>query len=1188
MNSSNIDNPIQKRKLIKTLFITMALVFLGMNVFQFLKFYLDPHIDLVLSNFVTNVFDTIVAVIAAYFIYKKQFNINQQLIEEIEIRKNTESNLSHVNRLYSVLSNINQAIVHIKEKERLLEEVCRIIVEQGKFMMVWIGILDEETKLIKPFAYYGKIDNYLDDKIISLTNERVNKGPTATAILTGNYFVCNDIQNDPRMAPWKENAIKLGFKSSSAFAFSSEGKVIGSLNVYAGQTNYFNEEEIKLLNEIRSDITYALDAIESERKKKKAEEGIKEERLRFNNILETLPASVVLLTQDYHVSFANQFFRERFGDGGGKRCYEFLFDRSKPCENCETYVVLKTGKRHEWEWLGPDGRSYFINDFPFTDTDGSQLIIEMGIDITDRKKAEIALQQREKELKEAQRIGMLGSWDWDAITDTISWSEEYYRIYGVDQNQKPPGYKEHLKVYTPESAARLDAAVKRSMETGEPYELDLEFILPNNTRKWITTRGETKRDSNNRIIGLSGTVQDITARKEAEGKALEAYQLYRIVFENSLDGLMLTAPDGRIFDVNPAAEKILDYSQDEIRKLERHGILDTTDPRLSEFIERRNKDGFASSELTLIKKNGTQIPIDVSSRIFYDKNGEKCTSLVFKDITARKRQDEALTKQLHFSRAINQIAETIITQENSESILQYITDFIGKTLEADRSLIYFISFEKQVIDGLTEWLNPDSKNATPTKSTYPINLFISGATEMNKTKSWLESHFDDMNFKLIEDGSAQILHEQMQIKSLLWFPFLFNRDNFYLIVLNHIQHRHIWKTEELDFLETISRLVSIALIKIEILKKRKEYQEKLLAVSNYTRNLIEVSLDPLVTISAEGKITDVNKATEKATGMPREQLIGSNFSDYFTEPQKANEGYQKVLKDGFVVDYPLIIQHISGRSTPVLYNATVYRDEMGEIQGVFAAARDITKLKESEEEIQKILNDLRRSNQELEQFAYIASHDLQEPLRMISSYTQLLANRYKGKLDSDADDFINFTVDGANRLQALIQSLLAYSRVDRKLKPFETINCNTVLKQVLANLKTVIDENQADVVSDKLPLILGDELQLIQLFQNLIGNAIKFCGNKTPQIKISVKDNLNDWEFSVHDNGIGIESQYYERIFVIFQRLHPREDYQGVGMGLAIAKKIVEKHGGKIWVNSEIGKGSTFYFKIPKIKERDE
>lgn len=1188
MNSTQEYNSEFKSNMTKTILVTLLLVFFGMNVFQYFKFTIYPGMDIHLSNFITNIFDTIAAVVAAYLIFKKQYKINKQLIEENELRRKTEIELHNTTKLYSILSSINQAIVHIDDKDRLLEEICKIIVEQGKFKLAWIGLIDEKTNFIRPNYYYGVVDGYLDNIKISLSDEKLNKGPTAKAILSGKYFICNDIEKDERMAPWKDKALKLGFKSSAAFAFNLKGKIIGSLNVYSGSVGFFNQEEIKLLNEIRFDISYALDAIESEHNRKKAEAKIFEEREKLKNILETAPAYVALLTTDYHFNFVNKFFRERFGEGDGRFCYEFLFNKNEPCENCETYKVLKTNKIHEWERIGPDGRNYFVSDVPFKDINGETLIFEMGIDITERKRAETLLKKRESELKEAQRIAKIGSWEWNAETDEIIWSEEYYNLYELNPNQKPPKYEEHLKVYTSESAARLDAAVKKSMSTGESYELDLEFVLPNKSRKWITARGEVKRDSNNKIIGLSGTVQDITDRKIAEEKAIELNQLYRIIFENNLDGLLLTSPDGSIYDANPAAEKILNYSKEEILNIGRSGLLEINDPKLDEFFEKRSKNGFATGELTLIQRNGKKIPVDASSKIFYDKNGEIRTIFSFRDISNRKFQEEVLNNQLHFSRAINQIAELIITQENSEAILQTITEFIGKTLEVDRTLIYSISFEDETFQGLTEWLNPNSLNVKATKENYPISVFINGITEMHKSRSWIESHANDMNPSLLKDGSAQILHEQHQIKSLLWFPFLFNQDNFYLIILNHTQKLHKWKHEELNFLVTISRLTSIALIKIEILKKRNEYQQKLLAVSNYTRNLIEVSLDPLVTISAEGKITDVNKATEKATGRSREQLIGKNFAEFFTEPEKANEGYLKALKDGFVVDYPLTIQHISGKSINVLYNASIYKSESGEIQGVFAAARDITKLKESEEEVQKALNELRRSNQELEQFAYIASHDLQEPLRMISSYTQLLANRYKGKLDSDADDFINFAVDGANRLQALIQSLLAYSRVDRKVKPFEIVNCNSVVQQVLDNLKTTIDEKKAVIIKENFPKIMGDELQLLQLFQNLIGNAIKFSGDKIPIIKISVTEKGNNWEFSINDNGIGIDPQYFERIFVIFQRLHSREDYKGVGMGLAIAKKIVEKHGGKIWVNSEVGKGSTFYFTIPKIKDQNE
>ena len=196
--------------------------------------------------------------------------------------------------------------------------------------------------------------------------------------------------------------------------------------------------------------------------------------------------------------------------------------------------------------------------------------------------------------------------------------------------------------------------------------------------------------------------------------------------------------------------------------------------------------------------------------------------------------------------------------------------------------------------------------------------------------------------------------------------------------------------------------------------------------SQYARSLLEASLDPLVTISAEGKITDVNEAAIKATGVKREKLVGTDFADYFTEPEKAREGYQRVFSEGFVIDYPLTIHHADGRLTDVLYNASVYKDFRGIVRGVFAAARDVTVLKQTEASLKESVAELARSNADLQQFAYVASHDLQEPLRTMSSFSQLLAQRYKGKLDADADDFIGFVVDGATRMQSLINDLLAF------------------------------------------------------------------------------------------------------------------------------------------------------------------
>jgi light-regulated signal transduction histidine kinase (bacteriophytochrome) len=238
---------------------------------------------------------------------------------------------------------------------------------------------------------------------------------------------------------------------------------------------------------------------------------------------------------------------------------------------------------------------------------------------------------------------------------------------------------------------------------------------------------------------------------------------------------------------------------------------------------------------------------------------------------------------------------------------------------------------------------------------------------------------------------------------------------------------------------------------------------------------------------------------------------------------------------------------------------------------------DIEKLK-----VEQVNSELARSNRDLEQFAYVASHDLQEPLRIVASFTQLLGHRYRGKLDTDADEFIAFVVDGASRMQSMINDLLAYARLGSKGRTVEAVDCRRVLDRALANLESAIEESDARVTIDPLPTVTANTTELLQLFQNLISNAIKFRGEKPLVVHVSAERIGPEWVFAVRDNGIGIAPEHADRIFVIFQRLNPRDRYAGTGIGLAICRKVVERHRGRIWVESELGSGSTFSFTIPE------
>lgn len=297
-------------------------------------------------------------------------------------------------------------------------------------------------------------------------------------------------------------------------------------------------------------------------------------------------------------------------------------------------------------------------------------------------------------------------------------------------------------------------------------------------------------------------------------------------------------------------------------------------------------------------------------------------------------------------------------------------------------------------------------------------------------------------------------------------------------------------------------------------------------------------------------------------------IIMMLISRHFEQPvQHVLRGVQQ-LKHG---DYNYQIDYASMKYAP------------GELLQLCMAFNQMShNIKDNELELKLQKEDLARSNAELEQFAYVASHDLQEPLRMVASYVQLLAKRYQGKLDQDADDFIHYAVDGSQRMQNLINDLLAFSKVTTKGKVLKSVDMEVVLQHVLANLQTAIQESKALVTHDPLPTLLSDPTHMIQLLQNLIGNAIKFCSaNRTPIIHIGVVKQDEEWLFSVRDNGIGFDPKYQDRIFLIFQRLHNKTKYPGTGIGLSICKKIVEQHGGKISVESEVGQSTTFYFTLP-------
>lgn len=345
-------------------------------------------------------------------------------------------------------------------------------------------------------------------------------------------------------------------------------------------------------------------------------------------------------------------------------------------------------------------------------------------------------------------------------------------------------------------------------------------------------------------------------------------------------------------------------------------------------------------------------------------------------------------------------------------------------------------------------------------------------------------------------------------------------------------------------------------------------------VAQYARSLIEASLDPLVTINTEDKITDVNEATVRVTGVAREQLIGTDFSNYFTEPKKAREGYEQVFKQGYVTDYPLTIRHREGKLTDVLYNASVYKDDKGNVLGVFAAARDYSRVKQTTQQLES-------TNTELEAFSYTISHDLRAPLRAIDGFAKILAEEHANSINQEGQRLLTTIQTSAGQMGRMIDDMLTFSRLGREEVRRQQVDMGDLAKEVFEGLEPSYQGRQVRCHIPVLPPATGDPTLLRQVWHNLLSNAVQFTRLRTvAEIAVAGKADNGQTVYTIQDNGAGFDQAYANKLFGVFQRLHGGE-FEGTGCGLAVVRRIIERHGGKVWAEGKKGEGAVFHFTLP-------
>ncbi|MGB2671765.1 MAG: PAS domain S-box protein, partial [Candidatus Acidiferrum sp.] len=596
---------------------------------------------------------------------------------------------------------------------------------------------------------------------------------------------------------------------------------------------------------------------------------------------------------------------------------------------------------------------------------------------------------------------------------------------------------------------------------------------------------------------------------------------------------------GEIVLLNVQAEKQFGYSRDELVGQKVKNIIPEG------FAERLIADGTRSAaealaqqigtgiELIALRKNRSQFPIEIMLSPLESAEGTLVTAAI-RDISVRKAAEKHLAQM----------------EGRYRGLLEAAPDAMVVVNQTGEIVLLNVQAEKQFGYSRDELVGQKVKNIIP-----------EGFAE-----------------RLIADGTrtaAEALAQQIGTGIEL-IARRKNRTEFPIEIM-------------LSPLESAEgTLVTAAIRDISV---RKTAEKHLAQMEGRYRGLLEAAPDAMVVVNQNGAIVLLNVQAEKQFGYSRDELVGQKVKNIIPEgfAERLVADALRSVEDALAQQIGTGIELNGKRKNGSEFPIEIMLSPLESAEGILVtmAVRDITTRKKAEADLLSKVEELNRSNEELGQFAYIASHDLQEPLRMVASYTQLLSRRYKGKLDSDADEFIAFAVDGASRMQRLIQDLLAYSRVGTKGRDLLDVSSEEALQRALINLRHAIEEKGALVTHDPLPPVLADEMQLIQLFQNLVGNAIKYQSSGIPKVHISAaKNGGKKWTFSVRDNGLGIDPQYFEKIFGMFQRLHKREEFAGTGIGLAICKKIVERHGGNISVESRLGHGSTFRFALEESEGR--